>query len=113
MSATKRRTVILAVPASLVCFAVAVLGQVQPPTAQPKPPAAQQKPAPGTHAQPAPAAPQPAVPDANKLVILIQNAIIAANQANQTGNYAVLHALAAPGFQSANSPQQLAEIFAN
>jgi hypothetical protein len=37
--------------------------------------------------------------------------VIAVNQANKTGNYSVLRDLAAPGFQSANNPAQLAEIF--
>jgi hypothetical protein len=108
MFATLRWAVVLAVPTLIVCCAMTALGQTQPPPAQSKQaPPAKQKP------QQAPAAPQSAVPDANTLVILIQNTIIAANQANLTGNYMVLHALAAPAFQSANSPEKLAEIFAN
>ncbi|MGE8941937.1 hypothetical protein ACO2I3_08500 [Leptospira interrogans] len=53
------------------------------------------------------------LPHGNEIVVLIQNSIIAVNQANATNNYTVLHALAAPGFQNANPPAKLAEIFAN
>ena len=60
-----------------------------------------------------PATPHLLVPDAQGLAILIQNSIIALNHANLTGNYSVLRDLAAPGFQKANSNEQLAAIFAN
>jgi hypothetical protein len=53
----------------------------------------------------------PGLPDAYKLNLLIRTTVIAVNQANKTGNYSVLRDLAAPGFQSANNPAQLAEIF--
>lgn len=43
---------------------------------------------------------------------MIRTTIIALNQANATGNYSVLRDLAAPGFQEANNPARLAEIFA-
>jgi hypothetical protein len=52
------------------------------------------------------------VPDVYKLNLLIRTTIIALNQANATGNYSVLRDLAAPGFQEANNPARLAEIFA-
>lgn len=55
----------------------------------------------------------PAVPDPYKLNLLIRTTVIALNQANMTGNYSVLRDLAAPGFQSVNSPARLAEIFAS
>ena len=45
-------------------------------------------------------------------MILIRTALIALQQANQTGNYGVLYALSAPGFQKENSPERLAQIFA-
>jgi hypothetical protein len=48
------------------------------------------------------------VPPPEQLAILIQTAVVAASQANLTGNYSVLHALAAPGFQKANPPEKLA-----
>jgi len=66
-----------------------------------KPSAAQQK-----------AAPKPALPDPYKLNLLVRATIIAVNQANQTGNYTVLRALASPRFQKENSKAQLAKIFA-
>jgi hypothetical protein len=59
------------------------------------------------------AAAKPAMPDSNKLAILVQTAVVALSQANLTGNYAVLHALAAPGFQKDNPPAKLAETFAD
>lgn len=62
---------------------------------------------------PAPAPVQIVVPDAQGLLILITNSIIALNHANLVNNYTVLRDLGAPAFQKANSPQQLAAIFAN
>lgn len=56
--------------------------------------------------------PKPANIDRNGTLILIRTTLIALDQANKTGNYSVLHALGAPGFQATNSPQRLAEIFA-
>jgi hypothetical protein len=52
-----------------------------------------------------------AIPDQSTLIILIRTAIIALNQANKTNDYSVLHALGAPGFQQANSPERLSELF--
>lgn len=54
---------------------------------------------------------KPPVPGDMQLAILIQTAVVAASQANLTGNYTVLHALASPGFQQANPPEKLAQIF--
>jgi hypothetical protein len=45
------------------------------------------------------------------LVLLIRNAIVALHQANVTGDYAVLRALAAPQFQERNSAAALAQAF--
>jgi hypothetical protein len=71
-------------------------------------------------ADPAPAAPAAPTPpprpvdfDKNSALILIRTSIIALQQANQTGNYSVLYALSAPGFQKLNSPERLSQIFAN
>ena len=44
-------------------------------------------------------------------VFLARSTLMALNDANRTGNYGVLRALAAPGFQSANSGEALARIF--
>jgi len=55
--------------------------------------------------------PQPQVPDNLKITILIKNSLIALNNANLTGNYAVLRDLAAPGFALNNNPARLAQIF--
>ena len=53
-----------------------------------------------------------AIPQPEALVLLIRTTLIALNQANQTGNYTVLHALAAPGFQASASADQLIQSFA-
>ena len=49
------------------------------------------------------------MPSDDKLIMLINSAMIALNQANATGNYTVLRDMAAPGFQRANSPERLAK----
>ena len=51
--------------------------------------------------------------DRNSVLVLIRTTLIALQQANQTGNYSVLWAISAPGFQSVNSPERLAQVFAN
>jgi len=63
--------------------------------------------------EPAAAQPQAKVPipPAEQMAILIQTSVVALSQANLTGNYSVLHALGAPGFQQSNPPEKLAEIF--
>ena len=53
-----------------------------------------------------------AVPDPYQLSMMIYGALTALDQANATGNYTVLRALAAPAFQSLNSPDALADVFA-
>ena len=50
-------------------------------------------------------------PDALKILILIRTSLIALNQADLTGNYTVLRDIAAPGFQQANDPAKLSQIF--
>ena len=57
--------------------------------------------------------PLPPIPSSDTLIILIDSALIALNQANATGNYTVLHDMAAPGLQRANSPERLAQAFAD
>lgn len=57
--------------------------------------------------------PHPAMPNDDKIFLLIQSTLIALNQANTSGNYSVLRDMAAPGFREANSTVKLAEIFAN
>jgi hypothetical protein len=49
--------------------------------------------------------------DKNSALIMIRSALLALQQANQTGNYTVLYALSAPGFQKNNSPERLSQIF--
>jgi hypothetical protein len=86
----------------------ALAQSASPPSKPKEPPKTQAKPGPKPQA---PAKPQ--MPDHNKLAILVQTAVVALSQANLTGNYSVLHALAAPGFQKDNPPAKLAEIFAD
>ncbi|MGB2931811.1 MAG: hypothetical protein WBB88_05585, partial [Methyloceanibacter sp.] len=49
----------------------------------------------------------------DSLMMMILSSVVALNQANATGNYTVLRAMAAPAFQQANSAARLAELFAN
>lgn len=44
---------------------------------------------------------------------LIRSTLLTLNDANRSGNYTVLRDLAAPGFQSKNTPADLAQIFSN
>jgi hypothetical protein len=81
--------------------------QVQQPPPQPQAQTQVQEPDP-----PVPD-PLPPIPNGDKLIILINSALIALNQANATGNYTVLRDMAAPGFQRANSPERLAQAFAD
>lgn len=54
----------------------------------------------------------PRVPDDEVLARLVWSTMIAVDNANRTGNYAVLYALGSPGFQSRHSQKDLAQIFA-
>jgi hypothetical protein len=81
--------------AALLAFGIASLANAAGPAAAPTPP------------------PQPVEIDKNSALILIRSALIALQQANQTGNYTVLYNLSAPGFQSVNSPERLSQVFAN
>lgn len=71
-----------------------------PPPAQPKAPAAEQP-------------PQVAMPDADKLVLLLRGTLLTLNDALQTGNFTVLRDLSAPSFRDANSAARLGAIFSN
>ena len=55
---------------------------------------------------------KPEVPEAPTLVALARDAVTALNQANMTGNYAILRELGAPGFQQINTQKRLAQSFA-
>ncbi len=59
-----------------------------------------------------PATPPPDVPDETRIILMVRNAVIALNQANLTGNYAVLRGMGTANFQMTNSPTRLAEVFA-
>lgn len=62
-------------------------------------------------ATPPPPSSQP-VPGELELAKLIWSTMIAVEQANLSGNYSVLRDISAPGFQIANDPSRLAQIFA-
>jgi hypothetical protein len=53
------------------------------------------------------------MPNDDKVLLLINSALIALNQANATENDTVLYDMAAPGFQRANRPERLAKLFSN
>lgn len=72
-------------------------------TAQAAPPAA----APAMAAAPA----QVTVPPPEVLLMLVRTTLIALNQANFTGNYAVLHGLGTPGLRSKTTPDKFGEAF--
>lgn len=79
-------------------------------------------------ATPAGTAPGPARPDAQvaaqvpapaavtvtplDVLMLVRTTLIALNQANFTGNYTVLHALASPSLQARTTPADLGDAFA-
>ena len=58
-----------------------------------------------------PASPAPAVPEG--YVVLIRTTLVALNQANLTGNYAVLYGLLAPQFQKEKDINSFSQAFAN
>jgi hypothetical protein len=53
------------------------------------------------------------VPDELEMSKLIWTTMAAVDHANMSGNYSVLRDLAAPGFQMANDPAKLTQIFAS
>jgi hypothetical protein len=75
------------------------------PAEKPKPPA--NSPA----ARPAPPQANVVMPNAKQIVLLVRTSLLTLNDALRTGNYTVMHDLAAPGFREANPPQRLAQIF--
>jgi hypothetical protein len=52
-------------------------------------------------------------PTPDVLLMLVRTTLVALNQANFTGNYAVLHALGTPRLQAMSSPVQLGIAFTN
>ena len=82
--------------------------------------AAQEQPASATQQQPAPVpqgsnVPPPAaapVPSEMELARLIWSTMVTIDNANGSGNYTVLRDSSATGFQIANDPAKLAQIFA-
>jgi hypothetical protein len=55
----------------------------------------------------APQIPHPAQINRNGVLTLVRSALIALQQANETGNYTVLRDLGAPGFEEANTAARL------
>jgi hypothetical protein len=53
-----------------------------------------------------------AMPDADKIVLLLRSTLLTLNDALQTGNYTVLRDMGAPGFREANTAARLTQIFA-
>lgn len=82
---------------------------VFPPPNLPQAPAQQ----PALQAQPQPAPAGAALPPSDVLVMLVRETLVAFNQANSTGNYGVLHALAAPAFQKEVDVGRLDQSFAS
>ena len=63
-------------------------------------------------ASPAGATPAPVAVDPLLASRLLWSTMAAVDQANRTGNYSVLRGLGAPGFQTANTDDGLARVFA-
>jgi hypothetical protein len=78
----------------------------------PSSPPASAAPAPATAPPPAPGAEAPPVPSVDVLVMLIRSSLMALQQANVAGNYAVLRELSAPALASASTPAGLSQAFA-
>ena len=92
-----------ALMAALLAFGGSTVANAAEPTSAPTP-----------RPTPAPTPPpRPATIDRNSAFILIRTSLIALQQANQTGNYSVLRGISSPDFQSANSPERLAQVFSN
>jgi hypothetical protein len=86
--------------------AVQVALPVDTGSATPAPLAATGSPPVAARVQPTP------VPSADVLVLLIRNSLLALQQANSAGNYAVLRELAAPEAQQASTPARFSQAFA-
>ncbi len=54
-----------------------------------------------------------AMPNAEKIVLLVRNTLITLNNAVQSGNFTVLRDMGAPGFREANSASRLSQAFSN
>ena len=114
----QRIGLIAAIVACLILGAVALAQTESVPkssgaskTQSKSPPTPTQKPKPQAAAQAQ--KPQVAMPDGEKIVLLLRNTLISLNDALQTGNFTVFRDRSAPGFQSANSPERLAKAFAD
>jgi hypothetical protein len=79
----------------------------------PGPAAAQGKNGADTAKTPKPSAPEPAVPSAESIVIMIRTALLNLDAAMATGNYTVFRDLAAPSLREANSAGRLYQIFSD
>jgi hypothetical protein len=56
---------------------------------------------------------QVAMPDAEKIVLLLRTTLLTLNDAIQTGNFTVLRDKGAPGFRDANTPARLSQAFSD
>jgi len=61
--------------------------------------------------QPATASPRVAMPNADKITLLVRTALLTLNDALRSGNFTVLRDVSAPAFREANTAAQLAHIF--
>jgi hypothetical protein len=67
----------------------------------------------GGQAQVEAAAQQVAMPDAEKIVLLLRTTLLTLNDAIETGNFTVLRDEGAPGFRDANTPARLSQAFSD
>ena len=105
--------VLLLITAALTGLALGAAGAAaQPANSSGKakaPVAAAQAPA----APAAASAPTVALPDADKIVVLVRTTLLSFNDALQTGNFTVFRQRGSPNFQAANSPDSLLAAFAS
>jgi len=105
---SQQKAIVLAFFASIVLMAA---GGGMPVAVAQQPGAPAPPPASPPAAAPAGAAAQVPSLTLEQLLTLVRNTTIAINQANLTNNYSVVRDLGTPGFQSANSPERLSELF--
>ena len=106
---------IVALATAIAAFAQAQIGPPSdsPPPAQPSPPSSPGSAVPrGGAVGPGPAQSGAGIPRIDVLEVMARTALMSLNDANLTGNYAVLHARLHPEFQTQMPPDKLAGIFA-
>lgn len=104
------RIVTAGIVGAAALLTVLAVGFAQEKTVPKAPPAAKPK---QQTAAPAQSQPQVAMPDAEKIVLLLRSSLNTLNDAIQTGNYTVLRDKGAPGFAQVNTAARLSQSFSD